>query len=318
MKLPLAAFLGCLAVSCGARVVTPPGSDAGTSGAIDAGFSGDSGVGLAGGAVELLRFGTVGDTRPPDCDDTAAYPTPIINAIADAVQARQAQFMIDTGDHMYVCNNELTEADTQMGLFTAATARFSNPWFMTMGNHECNSGGGAQVCGLTDVNYVAFQEALVAVSKHDNPNYKIDLQTRLGLVRIVFAADNQATQADVDQLKAWMTEADSKAYAVFVAKHHTVAAGSRTGPTWVLTDLIDQHRVTAILVAHDHKYYRSAYARMGGLGGSVPAVVCGLGAANTSYRGFCRMQQKADGSFDMIQYDDTGNPHDTWNFNGKQ
>jgi hypothetical protein len=140
-------------------------------------------------------------------------------------------------------------------------------------------------------------------------------------VRILVVADNQATAADVTQLQAWMAEADTKAYAVFIAKHHTVAAGSRTGPTWVLSDLIDNHKVTAILVAHDHKYYRSAYARGGfgaSIGGSVPAVVCGLGAANTNYRGFCRLQQKADGSFDMTKYDDAGNPGDVWNLAGKQ
>ncbi len=279
-------------------------------------------IGPGGGTVDLLNFFFTGDTRPTSCDATSGYPGAAFQNILSTMSGPQfsPQFALDLGDHMFVCSGGLATARTQMKIYTdALAARWpaALPWFMTMGNHECNSGGGSQVCGTSDVNYVAFQEALVAVSKHDNPNYKVDIETRLGLVRIVFAADNQATQADVDQLKAWMTEADTKAYAVFVAKHHTVAAGSRTGPTWVLTDLIDGHRVTAILVAHDHKYYRSSYARIGGLGGSVPAVVCGLGAANTSYRGFCRMQQKADGSFDMIKYDDAGNPGDTWNLAGK-
>jgi hypothetical protein len=280
-------------------------------------------IGPNGGSVDLLNFSFTGDTRPTSCDNTSGYPGAAFQTILTTMSGPQfsPQFALDLGDHMFVCSGGLTTARTQMKIYTDALAAkwpAALPWFMTMGNHECNSGGGSQVCGTTDVNYVAFQEALVAVSKHDNPNYKVDIQTRLGLVRIVFAADNQATQADVDQLKAWMTEADTKAYALFVAKHHTVAVGSRTGPTWVLTDLIEGHRVTAILVAHDHKYYRSSYARTGSLGGSVPAVVCGLGAANTSYRGFCRMQQKADGSFDMIKYDDAGNPGDTWNLVGKQ
>jgi hypothetical protein len=282
-------------------------------------------VGLGGGTVDLLNFVFTGDTRPTSCDATSAYPGAAFQSVLGTAANPQfaAQFGLDLGDHMFVCSGGLATARTQMKIYTDALAAkwpATLPWFMTMGNHECNSGGGSQQCGTSDVNYVAFQEALVSVSKHDNPNYKVDLQTRLGLVRIIVAADNQATQADVDQLKAWMTEADTAAYAVFIAKHHTVA-GNRSGPTWVLSQLIDNHKVTAILVAHDHKYYRSAYARGGlgpSIGGSVPAVVCGLGAANSTYRGFCRLQQKADGSFEMTKYDDSGLPGDVWNLSGKQ
>ena len=35
----------------------------------------NTGVGLQGGSVELLHFGISGDTRPPNCEDTAGYPT---------------------------------------------------------------------------------------------------------------------------------------------------------------------------------------------------------------------------------------------------
>jgi Calcineurin-like phosphoesterase len=280
-------------------------------------------IGPEGGTVDLLNFVFTGDTRPTTCDATANYPAAAFRTIVSAMPAVSPQFGLDLGDHMFVCSGGLATAQAQMKLYTDALAAGwpqEKPWFMTMGNHECNSGGAAQVCGTSDVNYVPFHDALVAVSKHDNPNYKLDLQTRLGLVRILVLADNQATQADVAQAKAWMNEADQLAKAVFIAKHHTVAAGSRTGPAWVLTELIDNHRVTAILAAHDHKYYTNQpYVRSPGtLGGSVPAVICGLGAANTNYRGFCRMQQKADGSFDMTHYDDAGMPHEVVNYSGLQ
>lgn len=278
-------------------------------------------IGPGGGTVDLLNFFFTGDTRPTSCDSTSTYPAAAFQTILTTMAGPQfsPQFGLDLGDHMFVCSGGLATAQAQMKLYTdslAAKWPAALPWFMTMGNHECNAGGGAQVCADNDVNWVAYQAALSSVSKQSNANYKVDLQTRLGLVRIVVLADNHATPADVAQADAWLTEADTKAYAVFIGKHHTVA-GSRTGPTWVLA-LADKHRVTALLVAHDHKYSRSAYARAGGLGGSIPAVVCGLGAANASNRGFCRMQQKADGSFDMIKYDDAGNPGDTWNLAGKQ
>ena len=285
-------------------------------------------VGPGGGTVDLINFVFTGDTRPTTCDSTGTYPAAAFAVILGSIPKYAPQFGLDLGDHMFVCGGapgetKLQTAQKQMKLYTDALASkwpSDKLWFMTMGNHECNSGGGAQVCGTSDPNYVAFYAALTTVSQQTNPNYKLDFNTSQGLVRIVVLADNQATPADVAQADAWLTEADASAKAVFVAKHHTVEPGSRTGPTWVLS-LIDKHRVTAILVAHDHSYRRSAYPRGGGLGGSVPNVVCGLGAANSGNRGFCRMQQKSDGSFDMTQYDDMGNPGDplgVWNLKGLQ
>ena len=276
-------------------------------------------IGPGGGTVDLLNFVFTGDTRPTTCDSTATYPDAAFRTILGAIPQYAPQFGLDLGDHMFVCGGGLATAQAQMKLYTDALAAkwpSDKPWFMTMGNHECNAGGAAQVCGDNDVNWVAYQAALWSVSKQGNANYKVDIQTRLGLVRILSLADNHATPADVTQAEAWLSEGQTKAKAIFVGKHHTVA-GSRTGPIWVLT-LLDKYKVTGVLVAHDHKYYRSAYARSGGLGGSIPTVVCGLGAANSGNRGFCRMQQKSDGTFDMIQYDDSGNPHDTWNFSGMQ
>ena len=307
-------------------------SDAGSpdaGGPPDAGSPPDAGpVGPGGGTVDLLNFVFTGATRPNTCDSTSTYPAAAFAVILGSMPKFAPQFGLDLGDHMFVCvgapgETKLQTAQTQMKLYTDALASkwpAGKLWFMTMGNHECNASGAAQVCGTSDPNYVAYYAALTTVSQQQNPNYKLDFNTSQGLVRMVVLADNQATSADVAQADAWLTEADTSAKAVFVAKHHTVEPGSRTGPTWVLS-LLDRHRVTAVLVAHDHSYRRSAYPRGGGLGGSVPSVVCGLGAANSSHRGFCRMQQKSDGSFDMIQYDDTGNPGDplgVWNLKGMQ
>src|SRR5215475_3168992 len=44
-------------------------------------------VGADGGTVERLWFATTGDTRPPDCDQTNAYPKEAIGQIASAMRA---------------------------------------------------------------------------------------------------------------------------------------------------------------------------------------------------------------------------------------
>ena len=43
---------------------------------------------------------------------------------------------LDLGDHMYVCNGDLSIANAQMNLYMAATKQFNATWFMTTGNHE--------------------------------------------------------------------------------------------------------------------------------------------------------------------------------------
>jgi len=86
-----------------------------------------------------LWFGTTGDTRPPECDQTNAYPREAIGQIAAAMRALRVQFTVDLGDHLYVCNQSDAEARQQMGFYMGAVARGPPAWWMTMGNHECGS-----------------------------------------------------------------------------------------------------------------------------------------------------------------------------------
>src|SRR5205807_1332255 len=102
-----------------------------------------------------------------------------------------AQFMVDLGDHMFVCNGSLSEARTQMADYSAAMQRYGGAWFMAMGNHECSR----TPCGLTSTsaNYVAFMEALSPVSS--TPYYSINVETSLGRATFVFVADNAWSSA---------------------------------------------------------------------------------------------------------------------------
>src|SRR5712692_1476856 len=269
-----------------------------SSGTPDAGAP-DAGVGPDGGAVDLLDFAVTGDTRPPACDLTSLYPKEIIRAEVLQMSALAPQFALDLGDHMFVCSANAQRANEQMQLYLQALAGFSPPWFMTMGNHECLVADCSGAVGALDANYNAYLEALRQVSKHDRPFYKIDITTRLGLARLVFVADNFQSAEQKAWLESTLAEADRIAKYTIIAKHHPIY-GSRMGPLWTW-QIIQNHKYSLILTAHAHVYFHPTQA-------SGRSVVCGLGGANSSATGFCRVTQLATGELRFIQYDISGNP----------
>ena len=144
---------------------------------------------------------------------------------------------------------------------------------------------------------------LAQVSKQSEPNYALQIQTRHGRVSVVVVADNYFGADQQQWLERTLSDADAHSVATIVAKHHPVT-GQRTGPPapW---QIIQNHKYTLLLAAHDHNYqHPTAFAGR--------TTVCGLGGANTSHTGFCRVQQGADKKFRFTQYDATGNPGDTW------
>ena len=230
-------------------------ADAGVVAIADGGLAviadgGGGPVGRTGGTVNLLHFAITGDTRPPNCEDTANYPTPIIDAIADAAKAKGAQFALDLGDHMFVCNNDLAVATAQMNLYMGAIARLQKTWFMTMGNHECFHGP----CFLNsqNANYVAYMNALAPLAT--KPYYSFNVQTSLGRATFVTIADNawDATQA------AWLTQtlADADAHSTYtlVARHHPEADTSvATNPD--IMAIVRAHKFALFLSGHTHTYH---------------------------------------------------------------
>ena len=275
----------------------------GDGGANDGG-SGGSAIGPAGGAVDLLDFVMTGDTRPPTCDDTASYPAATLSQIVQAMGSFKPQFGLDLGDHMNVCSPDASIAQAQMDLYLKSLQGFPSYFAMTMGNHECQSSDCAGQTG--DVNYAAFLAGLKQVSKQVSPNYALQIQTRLGRATVVFVADNSFDSAAQDWLASTLADADVNSKYTIIAKHHPVT-GSRSGPPAIWA-VIQAHRYSLILMSHNHDYEHT--------GQSVPSdgrgVICGLGGANTSHTGFCRVQQQSSGSLAFTQYDASGNPGDSW------
>ncbi len=280
-------------------------SGSGGSGATGGGGSNSSGVGPTGGTVSLLHFGITGDTRPPNCEDTAGYPTAIINGIADAMQAKRAQFVFDLGDHMYVCNNTLSIAQTQMGLYMQSVQRYSGTWFMTMGNHECTSG--PCLLGSTNANYTAFMAALAPISS--KPYYAFNIETSLGRATFVTVADNAWDSAQSTWLTQTLTAADSSSKYTIVLRHHPEGDTSVSTNATIMS-IIRQHKFALFLTGHAHSYSHmttdSGRDLVMGLGGAP------LLASGATYHGYAMIDQQASGTLTVTVYDVAGTVHDTW------
>jgi len=295
--------------------------DGGLSDAGDAGAPVDAGtIGLDGGTVDLLDFTFTGDTRSANCDDASGgpgdYPAATFESELSQMTALYPQFGFDLGDHMYVCSGSLANAQADMKRYTDALAAAwspARPFFMTMGNHECEEDdcSGKQA---TDANYVAYQAALTALTGQTLPYYSFQVQTRLGRASFIFVADHYFDDTAKSWLKSALKDADANSAYTFVIKHYPVT-GSRQGPSSI-TSLIQSHHFSLVLTSHEHQYAHDTTTS--GWGGR--SVICGLGGANASTvdQGFCRVQQQADGSLLFTQYDLTGNPGDTWSVTARQ
>jgi len=304
----------CTANGCGSgkwchlttnRCVNPP------SGCSAGGSSGSSGsstgsVGASGGTVSLLHFGLTGDTRPPSCNDTASYPSAIIDTIADKFKAEDAQFALDLGDHMYVCDYTLATAQAQMQLYQAAQARYPGTWFMTMGNHECSHNPCLE--GSQNANYVAFMNALAPIAS--KPYYAFDVKTQKGVATFVIIADNAWDSTQASWLESTLATADTKATYTIVARHHpqddtSVATNADS------VQIIRKHKLSLLLTGHSHQYEHQTAdgARDLVLGtGGAPLVASGAGAFN----GYAMVDQLSSGDLQVSVYDLTGTLRDRW------
>ncbi|MBS2033062.1 MAG: metallophosphoesterase [Deltaproteobacteria bacterium] len=281
---------------------------AGTSGTSSSGGTTGTGVGPHGGSVSLLHFAISGDTRPPSCEDTAGYPTAIINSIGDAEKAAGAQFALDLGDHMYVCNNDASIANQQMSLFVQGTQHFGGTWFMTEGNHECmGSGSGYCPTGSSNVNFQAFLAAISNISS--TPYYSVNIQTSLGLATFVFVADNSFDNAQQTWLQNTLATADSNAKYTIIAKHHPEGDSSVAANSTIMS-IIRQHKFALLLTGHAHKYEHQTTDSGRDLvlgNGGAPLISSG------TFNGYGMIDQLSNGQLQVSIYDvASGSLQDQW------
>ena len=181
-----------------------------------------------------FRFAIVGDTRPPNPDDVAGYPTAIITTIWDDVEqvSPKPDFAIATGDYQFSSIGSSSTVNQQLDLYLGARAHYSNPVLAVMGNHECtgftssNCGGGNRD-GLTPL-YTAFMNRMVMPLGFTRPYYEVKLtaQDATWTAKIVMVAANawDATQ------ERWLEQvlAEPTTY-TFVVRHESINANTAPG-----------------------------------------------------------------------------------------
>jgi hypothetical protein len=291
------------------------GQDASAEGGRDAG----EGIGPHGGTLDTLTFAVVGDSRPPNIDDVAGYPTAVVTKIWQDVEAATPRpaFGISTGDYMFA--NPATMPGTQaaqLQAYKTAQSVFTNLVFPTMGNQECdgNTGdncdtcgnacttiGGACVAGTCQTpNFATFLSVLLAPVAETLPYYvvNIDGPASAWSAKFVFVACNawNATQA------TWLgTELAVATTYTFVVRHEGTVA--TTAPCLSGTGSMNADTImagypyTLLIAGHTHTY--AYYA-------SEKQVVVGNGGApltgSIDY-GYVIARQQGNGSIVFTEYD---------------
>ncbi len=277
------------------------GCTGGGGGLFDAGTGPITGsVGPNGGSVSRLFFTVIGDTRPPNVDDTSGYPTAIISQLYTDISGLNPVplFSVSTGDYMFASTSG-GQASPQLDLYLQARAKFPGTFFPAMGNHECtgatasNCGSGNQD-GITD-NYTQFLSKLLGPIQKTAPYYSVDINAsdNSWTSKFVFVAANawDSTQA------SWLqqTMARQTTY-TFVVRHESSSANTAPGVS-PSDQILSGSAYTLLIVGHSHTYdHPSTKEVLFGNGGAPLS-----GSANYGYGVFT---QRPDGAIvvDAVDY----------------
>jgi hypothetical protein len=216
-----------------------------------------TGAGPGGGTIDELRFAVVGDTRPVNLDDTAHYPTAIVQQIWMDVEAESPHpaFAISTGDYMFASVNG-SEQGPQLDAYLGARASFDGVVYPALGNHECNgftdSNCGPAGADLEPPNYQLFLSRMIQPIGETLPYYveRFAATDKSWTAKMVFVAANawDGTQAQ------WLGEILSEPTTyTFVVRHEPTMSGTApgVGPS---DQIIIKHPYTMIIAGHTHTY----------------------------------------------------------------
>jgi hypothetical protein len=269
-------------------------------------FSGQDGappvvgaVGNGGGTVSRLYFAVVGDTRPANPDDTAAYPTAIISRIYQDLQAENPRpsFVVTTGDYMFASITGM-EGAAQIKLYQQATALWTGgPIFPVMGNHECTGATAGNCPGFTTNNLTAFSDALLKPIGKTLPYYTLDFAETNGAwtAKFLMVACNAWDPAQADWLSGELARATTY---TFVVRHEPPNTDAPCVPS--VDGMLANASYDLLIAGHSHSYYHFGKTLVVGNGG---APISG----NTPF-GYAIVDQQANG-FVVTQRDyATGQP----------
>jgi hypothetical protein len=303
--------------SCAGSTAAATSSSTGASSSSGTTSSGAPGtIGPSGGSLAELNFAVVGDTRPPNEDDTAGYPTSIITSIFKNVAAAKPAFAITTGDYMFASPTHTPGTQsTQMGYYMSARNQFPNVVFPVMGNHECDGAtadncapcsacsnvGGTCVGAVCETpNFKTWSSAMLAPINQTNPYYSININSTSGAwtSKFVFVACNMWTSAQATWLDSVLSTPTTY---TFVVRHQP--PGTATSPCVTASPSADSittsHPFTLIIAGHTHEYayYSSEKLVVAGNGGA-PLT----GSGNYGYL----IAKQSGSSIVFTEYDYTG------------
>ena len=218
------------------------------------------GAGSGGGTLDDLVFAVVGDTRPANVDDTAGYPTAIVQQIFADVQADPAQprFAVTTGDYMFASTTG-SAVDPQLDLYLGARASYTGVVYPAMGNHECN-GYTDSNCGPAGKNgeppnYTEFMGRMVSDIGESSAYYieRFAAADKSWTAKFIFVAAN-AWDADQNALVTTWLEQEPTTY-TFVVRHEAHYSTTAPGvpPTTLLLATVPN---TLLITGHTHTYER--------------------------------------------------------------
>ena len=249
-------------------------------------------VGPHGGTVDLLHFGVFGDMRPPNDNDTAMWPTSVVDSVIAGFAAEHAEFVIGTGDYMFA--NNATTVNAQISMLLQAEAALPVHFFHGMGNHEC-IGASTSNCpnGNEYANPVGFHTRLAAA--YPNLYYDFTVATRNGDAHFILTAPNAWNAAQQTWLDAAL--ARPATYTV-VAAHEPPGNREAVGSPFIEASIAARRGgVTLRLYGHTHEYrHAAANAVISGNAGAP------LASTSGSY-GVVMVDQRADGNLVVTAYD---------------
>jgi calcineurin-like phosphoesterase family protein len=259
-----------------------------------------AGPGPGGGLLDELRFAVVGDTRPANLDDTAGYPTAIVQQIFTDVEAETPKplFAVTTGDYMFAATTG-AQVGPQLDLYLGARGSYTGLVYPAMGNHECN-GYTKSNCGPAGTdgeppNYQQFMSRMIDPIGEGRPYFIERFAATDGSwsAKFVFVAANAWDKTQQAWLETMLGEPTTY---TFVVRHEPPESNTAPGvdPSQMI---MVKHPMTMLIAGHTHTYRH------------VPAyreIIVGNGGApltsGTNF-GYVIVARQPDGTLDVTSKD---------------
>jgi hypothetical protein len=273
-----------------------PGPDGGTGDAAQSDGSTDSGQSDA-AVLAQLSFGVLGNTRPMTEDDTAGYPSAVVQKIFQDIQAAGPPLTVATGTYVFA-NPMGSQAAAQFPLYLAARGAFSGKFFPAMGDHEC--GTLMSNCDPSDAggnnNFSEFLAKMLAPIGFKEPYYAVVFRANddSWTAKFVFVAANAWTAAQGTWLDGELASATTYTFVVRNEGSTSCSGAPGVAPSEAI---VGQHPFTIKLVGCLGEYAHLAAVRELVVGnGGAPL----MGSGNY---GYTLAKRRADGAIVFTAYD---------------